>query len=213
MGILRKGLLGPVKNKTGAVIGREHRGQNILTGLHNPSTKPPTEKQLEERRKFGMLNSFLSDIDKLVNVGFKRYAKIGSPVNVAYSYNADHAFVKQGEEWQLNFPEMVYSRGHVDTPEGANVVLGAEVHTVLFSWLAQKQTASCQFADQASFLVYNAAKNKALILMDATNRYALSYQLTLPTEFAGDALHCYMNFNSEDGKRSGDSVYLGELLF
>ncbi|TKC09621.1 DUF6266 family protein [Pedobacter frigoris] len=213
MGILRKGLLGPVKNKTGAVIGRQHRGQNVLTGLQNPSTKPPTEKQLEERRKFGMLNSFLSDIDKLVNVGFKHYAKIKTPVNVAYSYNVDHAFVKQGEEWQLNFPEMVYSRGHVDTPEGATVAPDADVHTVLFSWLAQKQTASCQFADQASFLMYNASKNKALILINATNRYALSYPLTLPAEFFGDTLHCYMNFNSADGKQSGDSMYLGELIF
>lgn len=217
MGILRSGLLGPFSKKTGAVIGRRHRGQNVMTGLHEKSQKPPSESQLDERFKFGLLNNFLSNIDQLVNIGFKRYAKIKSPSNAAYSYNVDHAFVSQGTSWQINFPKMVYSRGQVDTPDGATATLASGTVDVLsteilFSWDAQKQTASCQYTDMASFLVYNASKNKAMILKNKVDRYAQSYRLTLPVDFIGDTLHCYMNFNSADGKQTGDSLYLAELL-
>lgn len=218
MGILKGGLLGPFRKKTGAVVGRQRKGQNVMTGLHRISQKPPSESQLEERLKFGLLNNFLSNIVPLVEPGFKRYAKVGSALNAAYSYNVEHAFVKQGEDWHINFPKMVYSRGHIDTPEGAEAVLvpGEEEvgdAGILFSWLLQKQTASCQFTDMASFLVYNASKNKAMIVSAAVNRYALSYLFRLPQDFGGDTVHCYMSFASADGKQTGDSVYLRELPF
>jgi hypothetical protein len=217
MGILKSGLLGPFRNKTAYVIGRRRRGQNVMTGLHKKSNKAPSESQLEERLKFGLLNSFLSDISSLADKGFKRYAKVQTPLNVAYSYNVKHAFVKQGEEWQINFPKMVYSRGHVDTPDGAMVTLvSGEVDgpdsKILFSWDAQKQTASCQYTDMASFLVYNASKKNAMILRNAVDRYALSYEHQLPLRFMGDTLHSYMNFDSLDGRQTGQSVYLGLLV-
>lgn len=209
MGILKSGILGPFRKKVGPGIGRRSRGMNIITALHHKSNKPATEKQLEAQLKFGLLNSFLSDIDKLVNIGFKPYAKGKSPVNAAYSYNWEHAFVKEGDTFGINYPQMVYSRGHAVKPEGVAVVQTPE--GLAFSWLPQSQSAYCQFSDLASFLIYNPVKAERMIAINKVDRYALGYTMQIPVSYAGDTVHCYMNFVSANGKHNGDSVYIGEV--
>lgn len=209
MGILKSGLLGPFRKKIGPGIGRRSRGQHIVSALYHKSNKPATAKQLEAQLKFGLLNTFLSRIDKLVNIGFLPYAKGKSPVNAAYSYNWEHAFVKEGDTYQINYPQMIYSRGHTVTPEGVQVCQTPE--GIAFSWLPQSQSAYCQFSDRASFLIYHPVMGKRLILIDQVNRYSLKYTIQIPPDYAG-MVHCYMNFTSADGKLTGNNVYVGAVL-
>jgi hypothetical protein len=119
MGIIRKGILGPMVNKTGAVIGRMHRGQNVLVQLYKERSadKPSTEGQIAAQDRLGMLSSFLSNIRNMVDIGFKKMGKHNSPVNAALSYNSDHAFIQKGEEQELNYAQLVYSIGDVEGPE------------------------------------------------------------------------------------------------
>ncbi|ACU04564.1 MULTISPECIES: DUF6266 family protein [Pedobacter] len=210
MGIQRSGILGPFRNKVGPAVGRHHMGQDLLLPLPHTSNKPPTPAQTEARLKFGLLNSFLKRIKLLVNVGFKAYVKHNSPVNEAYSYNADRAFVKDGDSFLINYPKMVYSRGHVVGPEGAQV--SSADGKITFSWQAQKQSAYCQYTDLGSFLVYHPVKDMAVILQGKVNRYAQSFVIQLPVDFPGDKVHCYMSFASANGKLQGDSLYVGELV-
>lgn len=209
MGILKSGLLGPFRKKVGPAIGRLRRNQNVITAIHRMSNRPATEKQMEAQLKFGLLNKFLSKIDGLVNIGFRPYAKFDSPVNVAYSYNWKHAFVKEGNEYQINFPKMVYSRGNVVTPEGAHVSHSS--NGIIFTWLPQSQSAFCQFSDLASFLIYNSSKNERIIMINIVNRYALGFTMQIPPRYSGDTLHCYMNFNAANAKQTGDSLYIAEV--
>jgi len=210
MGILKSGILGPFRNKTGSVVGRMHRGKNVITGLPKISDKPVTEKQLESQLKLGLLNSFLEDIDVLVDIGFKAYIKNNSAVNAAFKYNYGHVFREEGESFVIDYPKIVYSRGHIDTPESPQVDPAAG--SITFSWLPQKQSTYCQFTDMASFLVYNPAKETSIILLNATNRYAQGHILEMPEGFIGDTVHCYMNFNSADGKKKGNSMYVAETV-
>lgn len=211
MGILKSGVIGPFRKKVGPAVGRRHMGQNLLLPLPHPNNKPPTAKQLETQEKLGLLSSFLNKIDKLVIPGFKAYTKHNSPVNAAFKYNYDRAFLKQGDTYLLNYPKLVYSRGHVLAPEEAAVT--AAGNKITFSWLPQNQSAYCQFTDKASFLVFNPFKEKGFfILQHAINRYTGRFEMEVPEGFTGDGVHCYMSFSSADGKIQGDSVYVGEVI-
>lgn len=99
MAIINDGILGPFNNKVETVIGRKFRGLDIMTGLYEKRTNnPPTLDKLRQQARFGLLNSFLSDISTLVNPGFKNYVKKGqSPINAAFSYNFAHAFIESNE--------------------------------------------------------------------------------------------------------------------
>jgi len=211
MGILQSGPLGPFRKKTGPLIGRKHRGLNVITSLHHTSKKKPTVKQTEAQYKFGLLNNFLKIIKTVVNPGFAFYAKGQSAVNAAFSYNFDHAFAldEATGEYQINYPKMVYSRGRVVTPEAPEV--SASAGQLRFSWQAQNQSAYCQYTDMASFLVYNPARKKRISFTRAVSRYALGFTLEMPSEYTGEVVHCYMSFSSADGKLQGNSVYVAEL--
>ena len=210
MGILKSGILGPFRKKIGPGIGRRHMGQNLLLPLPHKSSKPATARQREAQTKLGLLNSFLNRIDEVVNIGFKRYTRHNSPVNAAFKYNYDHAFIKQGEKYEINYPEIIYSRGHIIAPEGAQVA--SEPGKISFSWLPQNQSAYCQFTDAASFLVYNPVTKGAMMLLGTATRYAKNYVMTMPPDYIGVTVHCYMNFDSANGKLQGDSFYIGTVL-
>jgi hypothetical protein len=210
MAILKSGFLGGFRKKLGPAIGRRHMGQNLLLPLPHPSNKPATPEQLEAQLKLGLLNTFLSRIAPLIKIGFKRYVKHNSPVNAAFSYNYDHAFIKQGDQYFINYPKIVYSRGHIVVPESPQV-LSAE-GKISFNWLPQNQSAYCQHTDLASFLIYTPAMKGRLILLDKANRYSKTFVIELPKPYIGETVHCYMNFRSADGKLNGDSIYVGEHL-
>jgi hypothetical protein len=210
MGILRSGPFGPFRKKTGPIIGRGHMGQNVISALHHKSTKAPTAKQIESQLKLALLNSFLSKIDKLVDIGFKKQVKHNSPVNAAFSHNYKHAFVQDGEELKLDYPQLVYSIGHV--MEAESPVVLALPGQIEFNWLPQNQSAYCQYTDLASFLVYNPAKKKAVTKVGLVNRYAQGFLIDLPNDYLGDTVHCYMSFASKDVKLQGNSSYIGEVI-
>ncbi|WP_316837083.1 DUF6266 family protein [Pedobacter nutrimenti] len=208
MGILESGLLGPFRNKVGAVIGRRHRGQNVMTGLYEKRRKSNSKKLLEAQEKFALLNVFLSNIDKLVTIGFKQLAKKQSPVNAAFSYNYPHAFVQTDEGILLNYPQICYSKGPVSTPESP--AAAANDLEITVTCLAQPQSTYCLYTDLATFLAYCPAKEKAAKFIGVTERHTLNYTMKMPSDFAGELVHCYMSFSSADGKLTGDSIYIGE---
>ncbi|SDL34443.1 hypothetical protein SAMN04487898_117125 [Pedobacter sp. ok626] len=209
MGILKSGIIGPVRNKTGPLVGRMHRSTNVVTAAYRASTKPPTTSQLGAQDKFSLLSSFLSNIDDLIKIGFKQFSKGKDPMNVASAYNYDHAFLATETGFTLNYPQLVYSRGYILPAESPAILpLPKQIE---FNWLPQRQSMYCQYTDMATFLVYNPEKGYAISKPLATDRYAQGYLLDLPKEFAGDTVHCYMSFASKDGKLQGNSTYLGQL--
>ncbi|SMC63156.1 DUF6266 family protein [Pedobacter nyackensis] len=209
MGILPGGLHGPTYKKTGSITARRHRHLNVVSAPYRKSNKPPTDKQLDEQSKFGLLNRFLSRIDMLVKPGFKKYAKGPTEVNAAFSYNYPHAFVKTENGFALNYPEIKYSRGHIATPEEPQVKI-TETH-LIFSWLPQTQNASCQYTDLATFLIYDQTKQRAFKFIAASDRYTGEHNINIPKKYFKGPLHCYMSFASANGKLVGDSIYVARI--
>ncbi|MGY4384072.1 hypothetical protein ACVWYN_001098 [Pedobacter sp. UYP24] len=210
MGILSTGILGPFRNKTGSVIGRKHRGQDVMTSLYrtNKTPKEGTVKQKESRFKFATLNVFLNNISELVIPGFKKLAKGGNPINTAYSYNCDHAFVVSEGEIKLNLPKLVYSVGNVEGPESLQMV--SENGHITMSWLEQPQSLFCQGSDTVNFLIYNETIGDSAYFMNYRDRSDLGVSLDVRPDIGHD-VHCYISFASADGKTQGNSIYLGMI--
>ena len=210
MGILESGPLGPFRKKIGPTIGRRHMGQDLVLPLYNKSKKPATPAQLLQRKKFRMLRSFLGTLKTLVNPGFKAYVKKNSSANVAFSYNFDHAFLMNGDELEINYPKIVFSRGHITSPNGLQ--LSSAPGSVTFNWLDEPQSRYCQHTDRASFVIHNPTRKKFLIQKDEIDRNSLTFEMAVPAEYQGQAVHCWMVFASADGKIRGDSKYCGTLV-
>ncbi|MES2827303.1 MAG: DUF6266 family protein [Bacteroidota bacterium] len=210
MGILDTGILGGFRKKAGSVVGRKHRGQDLITGLHRTSgkTKKATPLRKIARKKFTLLNSFLSSAAPLVNVGFKK-SKHGNPVNTAFSYNYEHAFIVEEEVVTLDYAKLVFSKGNIEELEGLQ--LSSENGHVILNWLAQPQSRLCQHTDKVNLLFYRAVKKGTANCMQAAcDRSSLTHSVDMK-DSAGKTFHCYISLGSADGKLQGDSKYLGTI--
>jgi hypothetical protein len=210
MGILHSGVFGGFSNKVGANIGRRVNGQNIVTGLHHPSNKPLTADQRLQNNKFSLLNGILSQLSPLIAIGFRNFTHKNSTYNAAFKFNFKIAFILVGDEYKINYPKIVYSKGNVCKPCCLHV--SPAPGFVDFIWAAEAQTQFGRVTDRATFVIYNADKDVFMAQRSAVQRLDLGYQFELPPDFAGDELHCYMNFNNENGKLTGDSVYGGMVV-
>ncbi|WP_316813763.1 DUF6266 family protein [Pedobacter heparinus] len=65
--------------------------------------------------------------------------------------------------------------------------------------------------DQASFIIYNPAKEAFVTFCDVAACHEKEAVLQLPEDFAGDTVHCWQHIVNAKGDAVSTSVYLGEV--
>ena len=210
MGIQDKGAFGGFRNKTGPLVVHIVNGQNVITSVPRKSSKPPTEKQLDQRRKFGLVTSHLSWMSTLIDQGFQEHEKRQSSMNVAVRYNLLHAVTGVSPFFTIDYPKMMYSQGKCPLPADI-AVEGLEGAQVDFSWGISFLNKFGKATDLVNLVVYNAQEDKFVILENAASRSELGFSLQLPAEFIGHTIHCYLNFVSVTGDVASNSEYAGQL--
>lgn len=211
MGIQHWGAFGGFQGKTGALVGRRRDGQNVITAIPHPSSKPATVAQLNQRAKFGMLISFLRRMTGLIRVGFQdAHQRDQSAFNAAFRENYYNAVTGVAPNFTIDYPELVYSKGTLSGAYNATVVVDTPA-TIKVSWTAQLATGLGLGTDLATIVAYNPAKGQFVTLAGAAARSALNFNLAVPPDFAGDNCHVYISMVSANGKLTSDSRYIGEF--
>nr|WP_068892134.1 DUF6266 family protein [Pedobacter panaciterrae] len=212
MGIQLWGAFGGFQKKTGALVGRWLKGQNVITAIPHPSKKPPTEAQLNQRAKFRMLVSFLRPLSQLVKVGFKdAHVEKQSAWNAAYVYNYKRAITETGSVITMNYSKVVYSLGLLSPPFNAYAMTSAEEPGIIeFAWDAYAGNGAP--TDMITAMIYSEPLDRFVILTNAAARSALTFNLPVPPDFSGQQVYCYLSFVSANGKSTSNSVYLGRVL-
>jgi len=196
MGLLRQGILGGFRKKTGSVVGAYWRTLDVIRGLPRSSGKAPTQAQKDQQLKFGLTTGFLSWISDLVFTGYKSMSKIATPMNVAVSYNISAAITGVSPNFTLDYAKIRFSNGKLALPDGLTVESLAAAK-LKFSWLhADPDDKLLDATDMATILVYNPVKAKFVKVVNVVPRSAGTYTLQVPASFADDDVHCYISFNS-----------------
>lgn len=211
MGRALWGTSGGFQGKNGANIGRWVGGQNIVGPLPHPSLKPATTGQLNVRAKFGLITSFLGMISPLIKIGFdeEREAK-ESAFSAAVSYNYRYGITGTAPAYVIDYPEILFSKGPVENPISVTMATTLDAQLDL-SWTAYAGV-KAQPDDMVTFVVYNPSKQLFVVMKDAAERSALSYDLVLPGEFSEDNVHVYLLMMSANGKQVSNTRYVGATV-
>jgi len=212
MGIIRGGVLGGFRNKTGSVVGASWRNLDVIRGLPKISSKPATQPQIDQRLKFGLVTSFLSLISEAIDVGYNIGSGSTSAMNEAVSYHLKEAVTGTSPDFTLDYTKIRFSSGKLNVPSSYSVAATTPAKIDL-SWNLDGTDSKYKDAtDTINVLVYNPSRGQFVTLMAAAPRSAQTYVLQLPPPFSGDEVHCYFSFTSVKKKAlHSNSVYMQSI--
>jgi hypothetical protein len=210
MGTFIKGILGGFSGKVGNVVGAFWRGIDYMRSLPRKSTKPPTEAQLKQRLTFALVTGFLRPLGALINIGFQSYKGKKTPMNAALAYHLEKAVTGVYPALEIDFTKVIYSKGNLQAPGSPSIAVTITAK-INFIWTNNAPPNTNQGTDLATVLVFNPVRNQYVTLQGAAARTALGYVLSVPADFSGEDVHCWVSFVSANGKEVSDSTYLGEF--
>lgn len=212
MGTYKKGILGSFSGKVGTVVGSSWNGIEYMRSLPKPSTKAPTDLQLQQRIKLALAAGFLRPISSLVNLGYKSLAVKKSGYNVATAQVIAEAITGTYPEFEIDYSKVLFSKGNLTGPW--NAVSSSVMPAVLnITWTDNSGSGTAKATDKAVLLVYNQYKSQFVFITDTgAERSSGSDTLALPSIFSGDTVEVWIAFISADKKTISTSIHAGQVV-
>ena len=209
MGTIKKGILGGFSGKVGTVVGASWKGIDYIRSLPTTVRNPRTKGQVSQRTKFSVTMDFLKPLTPVIRQGFSADAsgKI-TAMNAAMSYNLMNAITGEFPDLVIDYERAVIARGSLYGAESAAATAAAG--EVDFDW--DLTTSSNSGVNDSVVLVAYIADKKDCVYNDSLGKRMEGYgSLAVPAIWAGDTVHTYIFFISEDGKRNSNSIYTGSV--
>ncbi|MCL3781158.1 hypothetical protein EMN47_12280 [Prolixibacteraceae bacterium JC049] len=210
MGKISQGILGGFSGKVGNVVGGNWKGIDYMRVKPSNVANPKTEGQVDQRSKFSTTLRFLQPMKDFIKVGFKGYANKMTQFNSAMSYNLKNAITGDYPNFSIDYSSALVSRGGL-----ASVLNGAATSSaagsVKFTWDNNSEDGNAHATDKAMLLVFNPDKNEAIFITEGALRTAGSQTLTVPDNYSGDEVACFVSFITDDGTSVANSKYVGSV--
>lgn len=210
MGIQKWGAFGGFQKKTGPLVGHWLNGQNVITPVPHPSQEPPSTAQLNQRAVFKMMVAFLRILKINIRDSFTVHKEKESPWSAAMGYNLKYSIAGTAPNFTVDYPNVMFTKGDLSNPITAGVTTSAPGE-LTFTWTDFVNPGCGGPTDEAGIVIYSPTINSFVSVVGAADRSALTYELSLPNEFSGDTVECWMYFASENKKRASDTLYLGPV--
>jgi hypothetical protein len=209
MGIINKGILGPVSGTIGTVVGGSWKGISYLRSQSTSSRTSFSVPQLEQQAKFSLTMKFLQTRTPLLTVSFKDYAVKMSGFNNAMRYTLLNGITGTYPTFDINYSSVLVSRGdlpNASSPAASSTASG----TVDFNWTDNSGMGKAQPTDTSILVVYAPDRNQCIYTTVGAARSTGSASLSVPA-FNGLNVETYIGFLSADGKNVASSIYTGQV--
>jgi len=211
MGTIKQGILGGFSGKTGTVIGSSWKGIAIMRGIAPSIAQPNSPAQLAQRAKFSVVGKFLRPLIPFLRIGFKSQAVKMSGFNAAMSYNLENALTGTYPDYDVDYTKALVSEGNLPgalNPEVTATVAGE----IGYTWEDNSSDTNASPNDKALLVVYNPAKKRAVNVIDGNTRAGGSQSITLPSNFTGDEVQCFISFSNANQSVVSNSEFVGGII-
>ncbi|MBE0650613.1 MAG: hypothetical protein IH595_07205 [Bacteroidales bacterium] len=218
MARIKNGILGGLSGKVGNVIGGHWNGIDYLRSVPTGVKQANTILQQSQRMKFKTVIEFLRPQATLVRLGFKPSSEKSSAFNAAMSYNFHNALTGDFESgFSIDYSKAALAKGNLPPIDGL-VVESVESGKLNLTWSDNSQEAGAAEGDILYAGIYNSGKGAAVVRLNAAPRSAGSAVISLPKDYSGDVVHCYVGFFGVEAlsgvpslKAISTSVYAGPV--
>lgn len=204
MAQLKTGILGNVSGKVGNVVGGTWKGINYLRTIAASVNNPNTELQVSQRLKFSTVVRFQQPITEFIRVGYKGQAVKMTAFNAAFSYNFHNALKGKYPDYSIDYPQAMVSRGNMAGAMNPKSI-SSETAKVALSWDAPSGSGQGSETDTAMYVIFNASRQEAVYSLNAGTRGDGGVEVTLPSSYSGDEIHCYIAFMTMSSVLAGQA--------
>jgi hypothetical protein len=210
MAKFEKGILGSFRGRVGTVVGASWKGTDYIKSRNSKSSKPPTEKQTEQRARFAFVMKFISPIAELYAHTFKDVSAKMTGINSAFRYNYDHALTGTYPAFAMDYSKVLISKGQLHN--AINPTASAAGGGIIkFGWGDNSGNAMANADDKSILVVYCRELDQYVYTTTGAARNAGSDSLNVGN-FTGKTVETWVGFITADGKDVATSVYTGELV-
>jgi Family of unknown function (DUF6266) len=207
MAKMPNGINGPFIGKLGTAVGYYWKGVPVVRSMSSTRTKPFSEAELAQQKKFGMMSKFLSKVDHLLNITFAKGAIGKSGYSVAFSYHMKKAITGKNPDFFIDYSAVKLSIGNLLGLESPAAIY-LEENTLQFTWTNNSDNEKALSSDRAFVAVYAEDTGRWLTRYDIANRFDGIYKMNLGI-LQGTRLHTWIGLMPTNGKEPSDSVYTG----
>lgn len=209
MARIQNGILDGFNGKVGTVVGSAWKGKAVMRAKPKQiRNRKFSQAQLAQQSKFAAGSIYLQQLSPLLNITFGNYAKVRTAGNTAFSHMLREAMTGVFPDFTIDWPKLMVSKGALPLPQ--NVAAAVVAGKINYTWQAETTASAagdlptdrsvlvviCPKLQQVIYTTVGAARSTGAASIDVAN-------------FAGNDVHTYFAFVSENGKKATRSVYTG----
>lgn len=215
MGEIFRGILGGFSGLVGTVVGSVFRGMDIIKVKPRPTSKKPVQSQIDQRFMFALITTFLRGAGNLIREAYVSTNKKLSPMNAAVQYNLANAIVGISPNFEINYSKVKITNGSLQSVQDVVITVNAAGRLVvtwnkMYDSFAEDEKL-IRDMDRSRIYIYSEDTGYALIT-GYTTRISGTLVAPLPSDGAGEKMHAWLFFVSEDKLQFTTSKYIGSVL-
>jgi len=182
-----------------------------MRGIAATVSNPQTEAQMNQRAKFSTVLKFLQPLTPFLRIGFKNEAIGKTAFNAAMSFNIQNAISGTYPAYEIDYSKALVSRGTLPAalnPEVTSTTAGE----IKYTWADNSSDTNAMADDKALLVVYNPARWQAITVVDGNTRTGGSQTITLPANFSGDEVQCFIAFQNANQSVLSNSQFVGGII-
>lgn len=205
MAEIKQGILGGVSGTVGTVVGANWRGKNIIRSKPRKTKKAASDKQIEQRKKFKIVANFLSPLFALTSKYFGQYQGVKSRTNLAMSYHLLECIEPDGDDFKINFPKVVLTKGVLQPVIIESVRKIGDNVTV--EWKDNVSNNLSKANDKVSIVIYNPQDKFFINEFAFAERSEQTLSVTIPENWKGTDNQVWIVLTSDT--QCSSSIYAG----
>jgi hypothetical protein len=204
------GILGNFIGSVANVTGYIRKGQQIIRKSTSDITKPPSLKQLTQRKILSVVGTFNKKILSFLRVGFhlEEIESAKTANNIATAGLMKNAVEGTYPDLYINYSKAVLTYGKL--PLSANIKMEKTNGGLIFTWKYDWETEEA--TDQVMLVVYPHNELKAICVLSGARRAEGKHLLSIPASYKGCTADTWLSFISDDRNCIATSVHTGQII-
>src|SRR5690606_6893406 len=203
------GAIGTFSGKVGSIIGSSWRNIHYMRGLPKKRTKPFSEAQLAQQRRFGLMGSFLLPLKGLFEIGLANVdASEATLFNKAMAINLP-AVTGTYPDFTIDYSKVQFSKGSLLPPRGISVA--AEDLQVTVNWRPTASAFNGHGDDDVYVLLYDRELELFYTTDDVEQRSTGEAVIAVDDDAVDHEADVWLFCVSRDGSLISKTVYAGSV--